>query len=217
MAENDKHLIDNNDVKDQIKRLRQLNEYVDRNKVFEAIKNKDVVYIYYAGDETVNRGYRTIEPFVIGRTRAGNVVVRAWQQAGATDTGNAPTRKNDVIPGWRLFRLDGIASMVRTLKKFETDQAYLQTNRPNYNPADKQMVEIFFAIQPGTGEPAQDQKGQQSVTQPNTQTTTKQPDNFFQAQAQKFKNFFKQPVKASTAWIEDQKRKFIDIMKKPKQ
>lgn len=207
---NGKVIINNKDVISNVKKMR-LNEWVSRDNVADAIKNKDVVFIYYAGDDTVNKGYRTIEPFVLGRSKAGNLVLRAWQQAGATDRGNNPTRKNDEVPGWRLFRLDGITSLVKTLRKFETDKDFLATKRPKYNPKDSQMTEIILAIQPSI-------KGQEvvsgdtSITKPDVTVT--QPTGFFKNQADKFRNFFRKPSDFSSSWIEDQKRRFKELVKK---
>ena len=126
-------------VKKNVKDFRLLTEWVDRNSIIDAIENKDIVYIYYAGDNTVNRGYRTIEPFVLGRSTAGNLVLRAWQQAGASDTRKGAKRPNDEIPGWRLFRLDGITSFMKTFRNFKKE-------RPNYNPDDRGMSEILIAV-----------------------------------------------------------------------
>ncbi len=207
-------LINNNDTKKQIHKLRSLNEYVDRNKVMEMIRGHDVVFIYYAGSETINKGYRTIEIYTIGLSKAGNVVIRAWQQAGSTDSGVAPKRANDEIPGWRMFRLDGITSMVKTLRKFDTTDAWLRTNRPHYNPKDRDMTQIFYALEPNAEQPDQNKTGGGSVNQPDVTTTSKPSNNFFRAQADKFKSFFQKPKDVSKAWIESQKRKFLDIMKK---
>ena len=91
-------------IKKNIKTLRVLNEHVNRYDIIDAIKNRDIIKIYYQGDNTVDRGYRTIEPHVLGRTitqtkseksesNAGNMVVRAWQQAGASDTKHSRPEK----------------------------------------------------------------------------------------------------------------------------
>lgn len=209
---NEKYVIDNNDVKRNVQKLR-LNEWVSRDNVFDAIKNKDVVFIYYAGDHTVNKGYRTIEPFVLGRTHKGNLVLRAWQQNGATDSGNPATRKNDEVPGWRLFRLDGITSLVKTLRKFETDPTYLSTNRPNYNPQDSQMSEIMIAVEPTVG--GQEMSGNTSIKKPDVKIS--QGDGFFKNQADKFRNFFRKPADFSTSWIENQRRIFKELLKRKKE
>jgi hypothetical protein len=214
-----KQLIGNNDLKAQIQKLRSLNEFVSRNTVADAIQNKDVVFIYYSGDETINRGYRTIEPFVLGVSTAGNVVLRAWQQNGATDTGNAPKRPNDEIPGWRLFKLDGITSMAKTLRRFEADPAYLATHRPNYNPQDKQMTQIIMAVQPNAAQPPV--TGDTSVTKPDTYKGMTNDKNWFQTQFGKFKNTLfgsrNKPAPdtaASKNWFGQQKRDFENNIKR---
>jgi len=211
-------LIDISDTKSQIRKLRSLNEFVSRNTIGDAISGHDVCFIYYAGDETINRGYRTIEPYVLGVSTAGNLVLRAWQQGGATDTGNAPKRPNDEIPGWRLFRVDGITSMAKTLRKFETDQPYLTSHRPNYNPQDKQMTQIIIAIEP--------QAEEQPVQQPEKPETYQGMTNdksWFQNQVGKFKNTLfggkkeinpEQNSAASKNWFGQQKRDFENKIKK---
>ncbi len=197
-----KELIDIDDTKTQIRKLRSLNEFVSRNTIADAISGHDVCFIYYAGDETINRGYRTIEPYVLGVSTAGNLVLRAWQQGGATDTGNAPKRPNDEIPGWRLFRVDGITSMSKTLRKFETDQAYLASHRPNYNPQDKQMTQ---------------------PEKPETYQGMTNDKSWFQNQVGKFKNTLfggkreinpEQNSAASKNWFGQQKRDFENKIKK---
>jgi hypothetical protein len=210
---NEKYIIDNNDVKYQVKKLR-LTEWVSRDNVYSAIQGKDVVFIYYAGDGTVNKGYRTIEPFVLGRSKAGNLVLRAWQQGGATDSGNNPSRKNDEIPGWRLFRLDGITSLVKTLRKFDTDATFLATNRPHYNPKDSQLSEIMIAIEP-IKQGIINVSGDTSIKKPDVVIT--QGDGFFKNQADKFRNFFRKPTDFSSSWIENQKRLFRELIKKNKE
>jgi len=207
-------VIGSNDIKTQIRNLKRLDEFVSRNTVADAIQNKDVVFIYYSGDETINRGYRTIEPFLLGVSTAGNVVLRAWQQAGATDTGNAPQRPNDEIPGWRLFRLDGITSMAKTLRKFEA-------NRPKYNPQDKQMTQIIVAVQPKSSEPVQPTGG----TKPDTYQGMTNDKSWFKNQVDKFRStlFGKKQVApdqnmaASKNWLGQQKRDFENKLKTQQQ
>ena len=45
---------------------RILNEVAARDEVVRAIQQKQVVIIYYEGDEPGGRGYRTIEPVCLG-------------------------------------------------------------------------------------------------------------------------------------------------------
>lgn len=108
-----------------------LREAVSRDSVTDAIRNKKVVTIYYAGDQTINKGYREVEMVAFGPHKdSGNVVVRAWQTRGSSDT---PENR----PGWRLFRLDKINSISPTTETFDTP-------RPYFNPSDdKHMSQVF--------------------------------------------------------------------------
>jgi predicted DNA-binding transcriptional regulator YafY len=94
----------------------------------DAINNKKIVVIYYAGDETINKGERTIECCVYGTSKAGNPVIRAYQKAGVTDTEQ---------PGWKFFRVDRIQNWK------ETDDNFYAP-RMDFNPrGDKSMTEIY--------------------------------------------------------------------------
>ena len=74
--------------------LTLIKEDVARNKVEDAIERHRMVRIYYAGDKTVARGWRFIEPYVYGISFADNRVIRAYQLNGVTDTES---------PGWKTF------------------------------------------------------------------------------------------------------------------
>lgn len=168
-------------IKDNVKNLRQINEWVGRNDVIESIENSDIAYIYYAGDNTVNRGYRTIEPYALGiHGSSGNLVLRAWQQAGASDSGRPPKRQKDEIPGWRLFRLDGITSFMKTFKKFDPTNP-----RPKYNPNDSDMSDILAAVTTD-GIPNHKISGTDSIEEPDTVQNKK---SFFDKQTGGFKSF----------------------------
>lgn len=119
-----------------------LREYASRNDIVDAIQNMEVIKIYYQGDNTINRGYRTIEPHVIGKNKNGEILVRAWQQAGASDTKNTRPEKWGPKGWWRLFKLSGISSVLPTGYNF----GYYPEKR-NYNPdGDSQMVEILMQV-----------------------------------------------------------------------
>lgn len=106
-------------------------EAISRNQIMDSIRKRSIVAIYYAGDETINKGYREIEPVAYGDSLAGNPVVRAWQIRGATDT-------PDNMPGWRFFRVDRIVNWNNTLQTFNTP-------RPNYNPnGDRSMSRVYL-------------------------------------------------------------------------
>jgi len=137
-------------LKENIKDFRALLlEAPSQVDIIDAIKNKKVMYIYYAGDTTISKGFRTIEIYAYGITNPGNIVIRAFQQAGASDSNKGlrrPVRPDrDALPQWRLFIVKNITSMLPTGKHFLTSPGKI---RPKYNPNDKQMKEIIFAIQP---------------------------------------------------------------------
>ena len=74
-------------------------EAIDRSKVEDAIEKKRRIRIYYAGENGDVSGYRNIEPYVFGLSKAGNPIIRAWQINGVTDSES---------PMWKTFRLDKI-------------------------------------------------------------------------------------------------------------
>ncbi len=72
---------------ENVKHFRQiLKEGVGDSVIVNAINQHKYLYIYYAGDNTTLKGYRTIKPFVLGTSTAGNKVLRAWQEAGSSDS-----------------------------------------------------------------------------------------------------------------------------------
>lgn len=103
--------------------------------ITDCIKNKKKCIIYYDGDEPGGRGLREVEPVCLGTSKAGNKVVRAWDNEGASHTGY---KGEQPLPGWRLFRLDKILSIKPTGETF-TEM------RPNFNPnGDKSMVNVII-------------------------------------------------------------------------
>ena len=111
-------------------------ETVSRTGVIDAIQNFKSVVIYYEGDETINKGWRTILPFVYGKNRWGNDSIRAFQMKGPSDSNDKPM--------WRMFRVDRIKSFYPASKKFTLME------HPDilkfYNPDDKDMDKIYFNI-----------------------------------------------------------------------
>jgi predicted DNA-binding transcriptional regulator YafY len=103
--------------------------------ITDCIKNKKKCIIYYDGDEPGGRGLREIEPVCLGVSKAGNKILRAWDEEGASHTaynGEQP------LPGWRLFRIDKILSLKPTGETF-TEM------RPNFNPnGDKSMTNVII-------------------------------------------------------------------------
>ena len=103
--------------------------------VQKAVKNKDVVVIYYDGDEPGGKGLRLIEPVCLGYSKANNLVLRAWDYEGASHKGYLNVLP---LPSWRMFRLDKILSFKPTNEKFDTP-------RPGYNfTGDKSMSRVII-------------------------------------------------------------------------
>ena len=103
--------------------------------VIDCIKNKKKCIIYYDGDEPGGRGLREIEPVCLGTSKAGNKVLRAWGEEGASHTGY---KGEQPLPGWRLFRLDKILSLKPTGETFTEV-------KPDYNPdGDKSMKSVII-------------------------------------------------------------------------
>ena len=102
--------------------------------VQDAVNRRQVITIYYDGDEPGGRGIREIEPVALGKSKAGNLVMRGWDREGASHTGY---KGEQPLPGWRLFRLDKILSLK------PTGEVYNQPH-PGYNfNGDKSMVSII--------------------------------------------------------------------------
>jgi predicted DNA-binding transcriptional regulator YafY len=102
--------------------------------VQDAINRKQVITIYYDGDEPGGRGIREVEPVALGKSKAGNLVMRGWDREGASHTAYKGEKP---LPGWRLFRLDKILSLK------PTGEVYNQA-QPGYNfNGDKSMVSII--------------------------------------------------------------------------
>ena len=100
----------------------------------DAVNGRKVCTIYYDGDEPGGRGIREVEPVALGKSKAGNLVMRGWDREGASHTGY---KGEQPLPGWRLFRLDKILSMKPTGEVYNTP-------RPNYNfNGDKSMVSVI--------------------------------------------------------------------------
>ena len=149
----------------------KIKDFRKKTLITEGVSNSDIrkymekhqfVYIFYAGDGSNPRGWRTIRPYVLGTMKSGDTtvnVVRAWQDKGrSADFMNRPTRPDSqnhdfwvdddgkTKPGWRMFRLDRIESMYPTGKRFVDDNGNVVIP-PKYNESgDKDMLSITFQI-----------------------------------------------------------------------
>lgn len=98
--------------------------------VIDAINKKQMVKINYMGDNNAPSGERTIEPYLIGKTTAGNLAIRAFETEGYTKT---------FVPDWKIFILDKISTWEVLQQNFEI--------RANYNQyGDKSFSQITAKI-----------------------------------------------------------------------
>jgi len=112
-----------------------INEMASLGDVQDSIKKKKVMVIYYDGDDNGGKGYRTIEPVCVGYSKKGNLVLRAWELEGSSWSAQ---NIGNVLPGWRLFRLDKIFTYRPTMDNFIE-------MRPKYNPdGDKSMERVII-------------------------------------------------------------------------
>ena len=136
-------------------------EIASLDSIIDAIKNRQVVIIYYDGDEPGGRGIRQIEPVCLGVSKAGNKVLRAWDSEGASHTGY---KGEQPLPGWRMFRLDKI------LSNKPTGEVY-NTPRPGYNfNGDKSMVSVIINAKFDNNPP------QQTTPEPETPNEPQNPE-----------------------------------------
>jgi hypothetical protein len=166
-----------------------LNEGVGEGTIADAINKHKYVHIYYAGDDTIMKGYRTIMPMVLGHSKSqkaqaegGYMLLRAWQEAGNTDSRKVYyNQKGKAKPGWRLFRVDKITSFLPTGEIFSTNKDKFPEG---YNPNDSQMTGIVAAVQIDSGEP------QTNVVGNTTAQKLPEPQpSAFAGQKNKFRNF----------------------------
>lgn len=112
-----------------------ITEIASVDSVRKSIEDKQKIIMYYDGDEPGGRGLRLIEPVALGRSKRENLVLRAWDEEGASHRGYLGTRP---VPGWRLFKLDKILSYKPSGENFDTA-------RPNFNSTgDKDMTSIII-------------------------------------------------------------------------
>ena len=144
-----------NEVKilfENVKHFRQLlTEGVSDKVIVDAINQHKFLYIYYKGENTVETGYRTIRPFVLGVNTGGNLAVRAWQDKGRSDSLRADSPRNRlhhehevdtdgvIKPGWRLFLVNNITSAIPTGKRFIDAQGNVEIPT-GYKENDKDMT-----------------------------------------------------------------------------
>jgi len=71
----------------------------------------------------------------LGVSKKGKLVLRAWEREGSSYSAQ---NEGNILPGWRLFRLDKIFTYTPTLDNFTEA-------RPLYNPnGDKSMITVYL-------------------------------------------------------------------------
>jgi predicted DNA-binding transcriptional regulator YafY len=100
----------------------------------KSIEQRQVCSIYYEGDEPGGRGLREIEPVALGRSKAGNLVLRACDKEGYSHTAY---KGEQPLPSWRLFRVDKI-TLYKPLRDIFTEP------KPGYNfNGDRSMTQVI--------------------------------------------------------------------------
>lgn len=124
-----------------------LNEGVQKSRIINSMDNRIVNIIYYQDQKAgVKAGYRTIEIYAYGVSKAGNPVIIAWLRNDYSKSLKSG-KKNDAIK-WRIYRLDRITSFQNTIQKFDTSKEFVSQNRPKLNLAYKNIPAITHKITP---------------------------------------------------------------------
>lgn len=110
-------------------------ESIGQSLAYMAIKNHEVIRINYkSDDDSIASGERIIEPYVLGRTSKNNVVIRAFQPYGDTESS---------VPNWKLFKLNNIISWKPTNETFDSEPNKRGFNVQPYNQfGDNQLKMI---------------------------------------------------------------------------
>jgi hypothetical protein len=183
-----------NEVKiffENVSHFRQLlNEGVSESTIEAAIHKHKIVHIYYAGDDTILKGYRTIKPVALGdsiskkaKEEGGYKLLRAWETAGNSDSKKKyADKKGRYQYGWRLFRVDKITSFLPSGRVFSVEEGKFPEG---YNPDDSQMTNITAAVEVTTNVP------KTQVKAGTIQQKIPEPDSAFKGQKEKFQYFSK--------------------------
>lgn len=103
--------------------------------IIDYVKNRKRCIINYDGDEPGGKGLREIEPVAFGVSKAGNLVLSAWENEGASHKDFLGTKP---LPSWRFFRLDKILSIKPTGETFDTPHEKFNPN------GDKRMKSVYI-------------------------------------------------------------------------
>jgi len=100
-----------------------------RQLICGAIRQRRQIEFYYLG------GYRAVEPFALGfvlNNRDKNESLLCWQTAGFSE--------NDLIEGWKLYR-------VADMEDLEIAGSHFTGDRAGYEPENLEMVEIICCVE----------------------------------------------------------------------
>lgn len=105
--------------------------------VSTAIRQRKEAEIFYeADDDPKGTGKRIIQPVAYGLSKAGNLVVRAFQPYGDTKT---------KVPHWKLFRLDKIKTWKTLWKRtFNEPPAQYNADGKFNEKGDNSMSEVYL-------------------------------------------------------------------------
>jgi hypothetical protein len=117
-------------------------EEVNQADVIDAIKKRHSVSITYDADNSsVGHGQRIIQPVAYGKTKAGNLVIRAFQPLGDTKSR---------VPSWKTFRLDRINDWKPdNSKSFDEPPSNYGLLNPN---GDDAMAEVYLVADFGNND-----------------------------------------------------------------
>lgn len=165
-----------------------LTEAVSDKSIMNAIENHEWLYIFYRGDNTIETGYRTIRPFVLGTVgKDNNLALRAWQDKGRSDSLRPDAPRNRLHhehetdtdgvtkPGWRLFLVDKITSAIPIGRKFNDNNGRVMIPT-GYKEHDAQMNNIVAAIS--------------AAPEKEIQAKTSGETSAFKTQTSKFQSFY---------------------------
>lgn len=117
-----------------------LTEAVGIDDVKAAIDGKYNVNIEYldVGQSVPSKRY--IQVYVLGKSKTGNDIIRAYQITGASKEGN----KNGF---WKTFRLDRIVGWYPTKVKWAQPISNFDPTIPKYNPnGDRSMSSVMYKV-----------------------------------------------------------------------
>ena len=106
------------------------------NTIRRAIRQKKRITVNYTTVRIGAVGERTLEPHALGYSKEGNLLLRAWVNAGVSRSYplvNSKNRANQFKKRWRLFRVDNLSNINPTHQVF--------TTRPRYNEEGDKAIE----------------------------------------------------------------------------